>query len=110
MVDGDPVKPRAPGRFAAKRLEVLVSPEENVMRGVLSLLWVAKHAQAKVVNWLAMLGVDLGKRSRPHLYRRHIRLSGRIFHRFAHKRIHQQLDNTRNRTSRQASSKAEGRR
>jgi hypothetical protein len=60
MVDGDAVKPGARGGVAAKIAEAAERLEENIMRGVLSPLWVAEKSQCEIKNRATVFGVKRG--------------------------------------------------
>src|SRR5258708_29804787 len=61
MVDGDAVKPGAPGGFAAEFLQVAVCLEENIVGGVLGFLVVAEHSQGQVIHGAAVLSIKICK-------------------------------------------------
>src|SRR5258708_38011770 len=71
MVDGDAVKPGAPGGFAAEFLQVAVCLEENIVGGVLGFLVVAEHSQGQVIHGAAVLSIKICKIgwSQPGLWR-----------------------------------------
>jgi hypothetical protein len=65
VIDGDAVKPGAPGGFAAKLSHLAKGFEKNIMRGVLGLLRVAQETESEIINRPAVLLINFAKFRRP---------------------------------------------
>src|ERR1043166_844568 len=99
MIDGDAIKPRAPGSLAAELIHLAKGLEKNIVRGVLGFLGVAEKAEREIENRAAMLGVKVGELRRRPAGLRLVRTLA-ICHGLVHERFQWRLDNTSGRMSR----------
>lgn len=58
MIDCNPIKPCADGRFAPELPVTPKCPQKNVVRGVFRLIGITKHAQRKIVDCRDVLGIN----------------------------------------------------
>ena len=58
MVDSDAVEPGANARFTSELPQVVERFDEDIVRCILGLRWIAKHPEREIVNRLGMLAVD----------------------------------------------------
>jgi hypothetical protein len=104
MIDGDAVKPSAPGGVAPKIGHFAKGFEKNIMSGILGLLRITQKPQSQIINSSTVLLVDGGKFG---VRQRSLqRLLGSGFNlRFTHNCVHWLLDRGASEMSRQNAGK-----
>ena len=83
MINGNAVKPRAPGGFPSELIHLPERLEEDVVGGVLGLLGIAEQPEREVIDRAAMFLIEFGKLGRCQPARRVIhtlRLCQRLAH------------------------------